>query len=591
MKRAWFLCAVLALLVGIFAASRFTPAASAQDDKPSIKEGETSIEVRVKADTALPAAATNKTDAGVEASADATTIVVSGSTVTISGTTAVDGKQMNVKLTVTPPDGEAQELNALADAKGDFAAKFTATIAEGDYQVEAVSPDGKGNAQTTLRVLLPAAVIDETVTEATDLLSAASEAEETAEELVAKLPTSPPQVELLSKLDQLKPKLAEAPEQLAKLKEAWAQIEKITQKYPQTLPALRPLLNGVAAWKTKAEGQSAKVREQLEKSKRAGVRCDQLDAATQAFNAASFILNFVGGGPLDLINTYVKDNAVPTAMKALIPAKYYKSDTEFFISESWKAARAIVNGPSAWFGAVLGLAVDVAAFSAQKTFSRYCEKFQGPLEATFHAEFYTHGELYWKYDIDLEGKLELRYAKSGHPGEAVHFTGQFEGNGTRFTLWENFTALFPDFEGNVTAHRAIPAVGFPYIESAGQLVRTEVTPSYFNIPVEGEIVKDKVTIKMKDEAKADFSELVKGRVFYVFTLLISPIIEMDAPYQKAYFILSRSIRQKSEYTITVDPKTKVSMFKQDFAREEKDPDGEFVVRWKTKVKACNPNCP
>jgi hypothetical protein len=43
---------------------------------------------------------------------------------------------------------------------------------------------------------------------------------------------------------------------------------------------------------------------------------------------------------------------------------------------------------------------------------------------------------------------------------------------------------------------------------------------------------------MKDEAKADFSELVKGRVFYVFTLLISPIIEMDAPYQKAYFILS-----------------------------------------------------
>ncbi len=158
MKRAWFLCAMLALSVGIFAASRFTPAASAQDDKPSIKEGETSIEVRVKADTALPAAATNKTDAGVEASADATTIVVSGSTVTISGTTAVDGKQMNVKLTVTPPDGEAQELTALADAKGDFAAKFTATIAEGDYQVEAVSPDGKGTAQTTLRVLLPAAV-------------------------------------------------------------------------------------------------------------------------------------------------------------------------------------------------------------------------------------------------------------------------------------------------------------------------------------------------------------------------------------------------------------------------------------------------
>jgi hypothetical protein len=125
----------------------------------------------------------------------------------------------------------------------------------------------------------------------------------------------------------------------------------------------------------------------------------------------------------------------------LIPAKYYSGDADFFISESWKAARAIVNGPSAWFGAVLGLAVDVAAFSAQNV-QPLLRKFQGPLEATFHAEFYTHGELYWKYDIDLEGKLELRYAKSGHPGEAVHFTGQFEGNGTRFTLWENFTALF-----------------------------------------------------------------------------------------------------------------------------------------------------
>jgi hypothetical protein len=28
------------------------------------------------------------------------------------------------------------------------------------------------------------------------------------------------------------------------------------------------------------------------------VRCDQLDAATEAFNAASFVLNFVGGGPI-----------------------------------------------------------------------------------------------------------------------------------------------------------------------------------------------------------------------------------------------------------------------------------------------------
>src|SRR6476469_5985634 len=83
---------------------------------------------------------------------------VMNSAVQISGTSAVDGKRMDVKIVITPPAAKSSLpaqpalLTAHADAKGNFTASFKATSAAGNYQVRATSPDGKGNATTQFTV-------------------------------------------------------------------------------------------------------------------------------------------------------------------------------------------------------------------------------------------------------------------------------------------------------------------------------------------------------------------------------------------------------------------------------------------------------
>lgn len=86
------------------------------------------------------------------------------------------------------------------------------------------------------------------------------------------------------------------------------------------------------------------------------------------------------------------------------------------------------------------------------------------------------------------------------------------------------------------------------------------TPGYFRIPVEGESIGEKVTLNILP-ALNDFSNLVKGRAFYVFFEPILPIpyfSQIEFPLQKAHFILSRGMMEKSEYNIVAHKAAKAS---------------------------------
>ncbi len=263
-----------------------------------------------------------------------------------------------------------------------------------------------------------------------------------------------------------------------------------------------------------------------------------------------------------------------------------------------KPARpAAVSGALDPLGATIGLANDLAQFAVQQAFNSYCEKFEGPVDAAFHAEFDHEGTVWWKYDVTLAGKLTMRFAKTARGGKAIAFTGQIEGNATSFKLWEDAVAITPKLRRNVLfrqsfAPPAIPPKALGAAEEAGTLARMG-TPGYFRIPVEGEIIGEKVTLNILP-ALNDFSDVVKGRAFYVFFEPVVPIpyfSQIEFPIQKAHFILSRGMLEKSEYTIVANKAAKASEIKRPFTRNWKSEKGDIRITWNVNVRACNPKCP
>jgi hypothetical protein len=519
--------------------------------------------------------------------------------VQISGAAAVDGKHMQVKVTVTPPKASAPALlTATADAKGNYNATFSGTKAAGTYQVRVVAPDGKGIATAQFTVVEASSGVnanfDQAVAAAKDVLSATEEAETAAEKLISSQPKSPPQEEALARLNQLKSRLREAPQQIAQLKPGWLKVQDALNKHPRALPAFQPLLTDLDQWRSQAKSESDKIRRQLQQSMNKGMNCDRIDAAVQVLNWIAYGLDFTDELPVK-IRTVIEDKALPDRIMSLLPVQERNENVKFLFTEALKAADAVYRGPAAWFGAAVGLAVDTVAFVKQRDYSRYCEKFQGPISVDLHADFYENGRHYWSYDEQLSGQLVLRYAKAKSEGEAIHFSGEYEGNATKFTLWDDFIALYPKMASDVLYHsdRAPAAHSDSKLENwAGRIPNTSFSgPTSFSIPVEGDFIKDKITPNL---GNAEHDINVKGKVVYIFLapgVYIPDVVTADAPYQTAQWIISRSIGMKPEFTVTVDPKNRVSMIQREFSREANAPNGSYRLKFKASVKACNPECP
>lgn len=549
----------------------------------------------------LPAQQLQKSATPVEVTATPST-AAQGTAVQISGISAVDGKKMDVGIVVTPPASSPAAkpslLTAHADAKGNFSVSFTATNVAGTYQVRATSPDGKGSATTQFTVVGASSGVstnlDQAAAAANDLVSAAGEAEAAAERMISGQPKSPPQEEVLAKLNQLKARLREAPQQTAQIKPGWQKIQTSLDKYPQALPVFQPMLMDLSDWQANAKNEAAKIRRQLQQSQARGVACDQMDAAVQMLNWISYGLDFTDKLFVK-VRTVAEDKAIPEKVFAMLPPSARNENVKFLFAESMKAADAIWRGPAAWFSTAVSFAVDIAAFAKQRQFDRYCEKFQGPISATLHADFYENARHYWSYDMDLSGQLVLRFAKGKSAGDAIHVSGEYEGHATRFTLWDDFIALYPKMASDVLYHSARPpaAHGTSKIEEwAGRIPSTAFSgPTSFSIPVEGDFLKDKITVNL---GNADHDINVKGKVIYIFLapgVFIPETITAEAPYQTAQWVISRSIGMKPEFTVSVDSKNQVSIIQRDFTREAKAPDGSYQLQFKATVKACNPQCP
>lgn len=520
-------------------------------------------------------------------------VALTGSTVTLSGKTVVDGKRFTVTLTVTPPGGAPVKLTAKADSTGKYSVPYKVTKA-GDYTIAAVAPDGKGTASAKFRVAGAAGFADSVAGSLTTLSQSSEETTQGLHTSLGGLPESPAKAKADEKLDALE----KGEEALAKKADAaakaLARVAKVVEAYPDLAPAFAPYADELADAEEQADDLRDHGTEYLKKVQSDGLTCETLDFANEALSLLSMEMNLQGKIGKVILNLCT-DKVFPGTVDAALPKA--SENSRFALSEAQKAGIAAAGGFAELRGSVFGLVGDTAQLISKKIFDAYCQKIEGPVTAKLDATFDGDaGAPYWKYTVQLTGKLSLRYPKSATKG-TVEMKGQIEGNATAFTFWEDITKIEPFPKGGmVILRQKITPVPGKYLDpdsavgnAVGRYART-ATPAYFIIPVEGKLVKNKLTLTL-DEALFDFpDDTVKNRLVLVFAnpILPIPIIKkFDFPILKARFILNRGMSSDHpEFTLTTDSQS--THFSRDFTRKFDSANKDAHIAFTVKVEGSNP---
>ena len=355
------------LIVATIAASVIV--AGAQQSAPPADEDVPSVEAHARPQLAAP-----------------------GTPVTISGHAAIDASPHQVKIVVTLPDRTTQQISAAADDKsGDFSASFDKTTAMGEYKVSVFSPSGKAHGETTFTVGAAAAVVEELVGEHEALGEEANEAADTVGALIDSLPASPPKEEFKEGLGSLKKELAKWKDETGRFKQALQSLQQ-TAAVSHGFGAIvyTDVFAPLSDWQIESRGIRGNVREALNRSKAAGVKCDSIDHAVEGLKALSLVLGLISK-PGAIIFKAMNLSANKVASFEPDP------DKRIVIARTIKTLPPLANGVNApmadpqmisggFVKAAMGWITDLTRLAMQKVFARYCEKFDGQITAGMHGD-------------------------------------------------------------------------------------------------------------------------------------------------------------------------------------------------------------
>ena len=521
-----------------------------------------------------------------------------GSSVKVSGKTISMGaaSTVNIEFLVDErADHNDRAKNATATATVDSNGVYsviTRVDQPGIYRVRVTAPDGKGSDSTTFTLLDPpdltddvAKGFDELVTNGMEPLVRRVRAE------IDALPANPAKIDAEQKLDAVAAKMKEWPANSKKIRAATERFQAMSKKNPAAVSLFQPRLQKLADITAEAAAEKAVIDEELARSDANGVTCEKMEQAIEGLKVVSAAANFVQSKIADVGVAFGIDLSAESFTKAMTPPSLKtNSEYAFALNEGSKFISNIMIAPEAFPAALFQLVTDAAVYVKQKNFDQYCEKIEGPLAATMHAEFFQEKAPWWTYDIALKGKLFLRYAKNGPPGAAVRVTGEFVGSATKFGVWEDALAvLYPVTKKTSTMLRKlIVPPGVPYVETEGKTMAAG-SPMGFFIPVEGDLVGNKLTLRML-EARSDFSDAVQAQVTYVLMgpMILAPIIvKYDLPFVKARFLLFRAMSE-SPLDFPVEVGRGAMRIQRSLKRTR--PGQGNTADYTLDIKACNPGC-
>jgi hypothetical protein len=542
-----------------------------------------------------------------------------GDDVVFKGATPLDGPGP-LKVSFTQPSGPpiSQDVPVQPDGSFQFCANNTGTA--GNYKVCAQSPGGKYTREVRFHLdpgLSPP--------DATPVLGQMGvELVSRIEALNRTLPDSSATENLNKDLTDLEVRLLDGLKQIAVFDKALHDILKLRSDYPAEKPAFDGLIQKLYDFQNIAWLEEAKITALLQRSQPGAVQCDDISLIVEELNAVADLISDIekpmkevadweaktlkGAGPEDPTHYClgIPNGGGPTPPNAPDHLRFTN------------ALKGLDPGdkPIQYFDTALQQTQSVISKNSEAVFDAYCQKFEGPVTGSMDALVTTAGTRWWRYLIQLEGSLVLRYPKKA--AGVVQLSGEFRGTATHVDVWENsYAVLFPKLLNGLGAgyvHKVSAAVmpggsspvklGF----GANSLEATSSAdfprhgtdafgPADFNIPVKGTLDKNSIIITLQP-SEHDFEEdVMKMRAKYlvVSPLALVPVFqEIDfPPYKDAHFMLMRAFEgERVEFPITIKPNS--MQIAKDFApKPHGGPVGtqsSATATYKLSVKACNPGC-
>jgi hypothetical protein len=516
-----------------------------------------------------------------------------GASVTVSGKSLALGENSTVHIAFVEKSDVSKNVMAVANIDANGAYSGTARVLEpGLYTVTATAPDGKGIDSTTFSAIAPGALSSEMTGNLDNLvMQGMSPLVARIREEIDALPANPAKGDAEAKLDAVQAKIKAWPAQSQQLRDQISRYQSMSTKAPAAASLYQPGLEKLAEASAEVPAEKARVDAELARSKAAGVTCEKIEQVIESLKVVSAAANFLQSEVKSVATAFGLDLSAESFASAMTPQSL-KGNSEYslVVTDGFKFMANIAISATSFPLALAGLVTDAAIYVQQKNFEKFCEKMEGPVSATMHAEFFQEKAPWWTYDMTLQGKLILRYAKDAPPGSAVHMTGEIVGSATKLGAWEDALAvLYPVTKKTSTMLRKlIVPPGLPYVETDGKMAAAS-SPMAFFIPVEGDMVGTNLTLTL-GEARSDMSDAVKAQVTYVLIgpMILAPVIvKYDLPFVKARFLLNRAMSE-SPLVLPVEVGRGAMRIERSVSRTR--PGQGNSADYTLQIKACNPGC-
>lgn len=543
-----------------------------------------------------------------------------GDDVIFKGTTPLD-RPGPLKAVFTMPSGPpvTQRVPVQADGSFQFCANNTGT--SGNYKVCAQSPGGKYTREVRFHLDPGMSPPDA----APVLGQMAVELVTRIEALNRTLPYSSATENLNKDLTDLEVRLLDGLKQIAVFDKALHDILQLRNDYPAEKPVFDDLIQKLSIFQNTAWLEEEKITALIQRSKPGAVQCDDISLIVEELNAVADLISDIeepmkevaaweastlkGAGPEDTTHYClgVPNAGGPTPPNAPDHLRFTNALQELDPGDE----------PIQYFDTALQETQSIISKNSEAVFDAYCQKFEGPVTGSMDALVTTAGTRWWRYVIQLDGSLVLRYPKKA-TGAVVQLSGEFRGTATHIDVWENsYAVLFPKLLNGLGAgyvHKVSAAV-LPGGSSPAKLGfganSMEATssadfpkhntdtfgPADFVIPVKGTLDKTSIIFELQP-SEHDFEEdVMKMRAKY---LVVSPMAlvpvfqEIDfPPYKDAHFMLMRAFEgERVEFRIQINPNS-MEISKSFAPKPHGGPVGTqstATATYKLTVRACNPGC-
>jgi hypothetical protein len=500
--------------------------------------------------------------------------VFAGGRISITGE-SVKYKNFNqVEISVTGPSTKDMKSVALAD-DGKFNSIWIANDKTGEFTVIAKSSDKK--IQQTAKFTVYS--LPKLNNWADENIDETNKAFDNLREAVAKVEES------ISPKDkaELEKKMAEAKEKVdgaLKLFKDLNTAGKQTADLLKTAKNISPNLSGNLSDLNNALADNARqmksFRNLTKHEPQDNTVCEYCVMVNEACAAFSAFTNFYSTSLKTIITNVALDKGVPKVV-GVVNSNGAQIDAphDFFpkeIAKIFATSKVDAESLTTKLGKA-GIAGDVLQYASDVVLKTYCGVFKGEIKHDYTVDFRNKdGVTWWKYGVVVQGALSLRYPKEGSHGNIIKMKGNFEGNATKFTFYENVEADDGFQEGSkgkieVVELKVLKPAAFPFVSSLndpagfGAVARTIVTPACFNITLDAEYDVDSKKIKLfVNNALIDFSPAVINQLIFleVGADLLPYIKRMMFPIHPILRTLGSIVRDHNEFAMIKDSKGNLS---------------------------------